>query len=91
MLYAPRLKTQIVSCRTLIYVTNGSCDAVIFMLMMLVRRDELTFGVTLFVPETDLSIDRQEDKRRDLHLSLEFHAASSSLCIRNRALLLMRM
>jgi hypothetical protein len=47
--------------------------------------------VTLFVPETDLSIDRQEDKRRDLHLSLEFHAASSSLCIRNRALLLMRM
>jgi hypothetical protein len=41
----------------LYHVTKESCDSIIFVLMISVRSDDLTFGMTLFVAETELSID----------------------------------
>jgi hypothetical protein len=39
------------------HLTKQRSDVVIFMLMMMVCSDGLTFGMTLFVPQTELNID----------------------------------
>jgi hypothetical protein len=49
------------------------------MSVMMVCSDGLTFGMTLFVPQTELNIDPQEDKLREPHVALQFPAASYCL------------